>query len=177
VAESDWDFYFVDVNGVLSSIMVDLAANRRAPVAGHPWLLWTWVYMKSPRDDGLSSDREAPTLNRIEDALAGLLAGSGAKLVGRITGGDRREFYFYSPASEDMDAAVEKVRETFRDYRFESGTQHDPEITTGGDARSKRIRLIRVDNESQGRKWRSAKRSAQPYCRCPLSSDTRISSR
>jgi regulator of RNase E activity RraB len=27
--------------------------------------------------------------------------------------------------SEDMNAAVEKVRETFRDYRFESGTQHD----------------------------------------------------
>jgi regulator of RNase E activity RraB len=124
--ESDWDFYFGNVNGVLSSIMVDLAAKRCAPVAGKPWLLWTWVYMRSPRDDGLSSDEEAPTLYKIEDALTGLLGNSGAKLVGRITGGERREFYFYSPRSEDMDAAVEKVRETFRDYRFESGTQHDP---------------------------------------------------
>src|SRR5579872_1803610 len=75
-----------------------------------PWLLWTWVYMRSPRDDGLSSDEEAPTLYKIEDALAGLLGNSGAKLVGRITGGGRREFYFYSPRSEDMDSAVEKVR-------------------------------------------------------------------
>lgn len=124
--ESDWDFYFVNVHGVLSSIMVDLAANRRGPLAGKPWLLWVWVAMRSPRDDGLSSDKEAPTLYKIEDVLTGLLAGLDAEPVGRITGGDRRGFYFYSSSSEGFDAAVQKVWESFPDYRFESGTQHDP---------------------------------------------------
>ena len=124
--ESDWDFYFVNVNGVLSSIMVDLAANGCAPKAGKPWLLWVWVAMRSARDDGLSSDEEAPTLYKIEDALTGLLAAFDAEAVGRITGGDRREFYFYSPHSEAFDVAVEQVRKSFPGYHLESGAYHDP---------------------------------------------------
>jgi uncharacterized protein (TIGR01619 family) len=126
-AESDWDFYFCNVNGALSSIMVDLEANRRAPLPGKPWLLWVWVHMRLPRDDGLSSDQEAPKLHEIEDLLTGLLSDSDGELLGRITGDDRREFYFYSPSSEGINIAITKVRQAFPEYVFDYGTHHDPD--------------------------------------------------
>ena len=129
-AESDWDFYFCNVNGVLSSIMVDLEANRRAPLPGKPWLLWVWVHMRFPRDDGLSSDQEAPTLHEIEDFLTGSLSESDGELLGRITGDHRREFYFYSPSSEGVDSAIREVRQAFPEYVFECGTHHDPRLAS-----------------------------------------------
>jgi hypothetical protein len=125
-AKSDWDFYFCNVNGALSSVMVDLEGNRRAPVAGKPWLLWVWVHMRLPRDDGLSSDQEASTLHEIEDFLTGSLSESDGELLGRITGDERREFYLYSPSSECIDSAIEKLRRAFPEYVFKCGTRHDP---------------------------------------------------
>jgi Family of unknown function (DUF695) len=90
--ENDWEFYFCNVNGVLSSIMVNLGANRDPRMADKPWLLWVWVHMRFPREDGLSSDTEAPRLYQIEDTLTGSLSESRAELLGRITGNGRREF-------------------------------------------------------------------------------------
>lgn len=127
-AETDWDFYFCNVNNALSSIMVDLGANRRAPVADKPWLLWVWVHLRSPRHDCLSSDEEAPKLYEIEDSLTdGLCSASGAELLGRITGNDRREFYFYSRSTDILRPAVVEVRRKFPDYTIECGAQHDPD--------------------------------------------------
>jgi hypothetical protein len=65
-APDDWDFYFCNVNDVLSSIMVNLAAIRRAPNKDKSWLLWAWVNMLDGRPDGLSSDVEASKLYEIE---------------------------------------------------------------------------------------------------------------
>lgn len=125
---SDWDFYFCNVNDALSSIFVDLGAIRRAPVAEKPWLLWIWVGLRSPREDGLSSNDEAPKLYEIEDALTGgLLGQTGAELLGRITGSNRREFYFYAPDDQILGAAMSQVRLEFPDYEFEFGAQGDPE--------------------------------------------------
>ena len=125
---SDWDFYFSHVDDALSSIFVDLSAIRRAPDSAKPWLLWVWVKLQSPREDGLSSGEEAPKLYEIEDALtAGPLARSGAELLGRITGNGRREFYFYSPDERSLEPAALEVRQAFPDYDFASGAQSDPE--------------------------------------------------
>ena len=127
-AEDDWDFYFCNVNDVLSSIMVNLGAIGRAPMARKPWLLWVCVAMRSPREDGLSSDQEAPTLAEIEDKLTDeLRMASGAELLGRITGNNCREFYFYAPRNEGLGEAVAKVRESFPAYLIECDSQPDPE--------------------------------------------------
>jgi len=156
-AADDWDFYFCNVNDVLSSIMVNLGANRRAPMADKPWLLWVWVHMRSSRDDGLSSDTEAPKLYEIEDNLTGSLSESGAELLGRITGGDRREFYFYSGDSEGLDFAIAKVRQTFPDYLFECGKRPDPDwrqyldVLYPSDADMQRIQNRRVVSELEKR--------------------------
>ncbi len=64
-----WDFYFANLNDVIASLFVDLGIRDSVPDTDRPWLLWTWVYLRDPRDDGLSSSEEAPILNAIEDAL------------------------------------------------------------------------------------------------------------
>jgi uncharacterized protein (TIGR01619 family) len=126
--EAKWDFYFSNVNDVLSSLMVNLSAIHRAPDPARPWLLWVWVHMLEPRDDGLSSQAEAPTLFRIEDELAApLSARCRAELFGKITGDSRREFYYYAPAADGLESAVNAVMVAFPQYRFDWGKQLDPE--------------------------------------------------
>jgi hypothetical protein len=89
-----WDFYFSNVNDALASLFVDLGIRDSVPDPAQPWLLWTWVYLRRPRDDGLSSTEEAPLLHSIEDALTTTVKSAiEAVLVGRITTAGRREFY------------------------------------------------------------------------------------
>jgi hypothetical protein len=66
----NWKPYLCNVSGKLASIFVNLGLRGDVPIAAKPWLLWTWVYFQTPRSDGLSDSKEAPTLNKIEDALA-----------------------------------------------------------------------------------------------------------
>jgi hypothetical protein len=125
-ASDDWDFYFCNVNDVLSSIMVNLSAIRRAPENDKPWLLWAWVHLLDGRPDGLSSDVEASKLYEIENALTTALKWPcGAELLGRITGGGRREFYCYAPATKGFETAVDKLRSLFPEYRIEYGSKRD----------------------------------------------------
>ena len=127
-SKDEWDFYFSNVNDVLSSLMVNLSAIARAPDRAKPWLLWVWVHMREPREDGLSSDSEAPTFYKIEDRLAAPLgAACGAELLGRITGGRRREFYYYATTADGFQDAVETAMADFPAYRIDCGKQSDPE--------------------------------------------------
>jgi hypothetical protein len=75
---------------------VNLGLRNDVPILSTPWLLWVWVYFRSPRPDGLSDSKEAPEKFKIEDALTQQLSQNcGAVLSGRITTEGRREFYFY----------------------------------------------------------------------------------
>lgn len=122
----DWDFYFARVNDAVSSIFVDLGIRTDVPLEKRPWLLWVWVEMKAPRDDGLSSNEEAPKLLEIGEALdAAIGSACDAQLVGRITGAGRREFYFYAAEPGGMDSAIESALGTHREYRFQAGSKFD----------------------------------------------------
>jgi hypothetical protein len=124
----EWDFYFARVNDAVSSIFVDLGLRPDAPNEKRPWLLWVWVEMRSPRPDGLSSSEEAPKLHAIEESLNSMIPPAcGAQLVGRITGSNRREFYFYGEEPGELAAAVERTMKEFPDYRFQSGSKLEPE--------------------------------------------------
>ncbi len=124
----DWDFYFARVNDAVSSIFVDLGLRADVPLEKRPWLLWVWVEMQAPRDDGLSSNEEAPKLLEMGDSLdAAICAACDAQLVGRITGANRREFYFYAAEPGGLDAAVEQALRGFQEYRFQSGSKFDAE--------------------------------------------------
>ncbi len=121
-----WDFYFANVNDVIASLFVDLGIRDSVPDPERPWLLWAWVYFRQPRDDGLSSSEEAPTLNEIEDALTNeVTKTTQAELVGRITTAGRREFYFYGPQPDHFEKAVASALKRFQDYEFDMGTKED----------------------------------------------------
>ena len=85
-----WDSYFANVNGELASLFVDLGIRDKSPDPGRPHLVWCWVYMNQPREDGLSSADEAQTLWTIEEDITASVRGK-ATFVGRITTAGRRE--------------------------------------------------------------------------------------
>ena len=123
-----WDFYFARVNEAPSSLFVDLGVRAEAPVPGRSQVLWLWLHMNAPREDGLSSGEEAPTLHAIEDVLHPALdQACGAAFVGRITGSARRELYYYAPTAEGFEACVREVLARFPAYRFELGSREDAE--------------------------------------------------
>jgi uncharacterized protein (TIGR01619 family) len=124
----NWKPYLCNVNGELASIFVNLGLRGEVPIASKPWLLWTWVYFQTPRSDGLSDSKEAPTLYKIEDALE-VCVGRACQAIpcGRITTEGRREFYFYGEAKNGFRQAVEVALRDFAGYRYDIGCQEDSE--------------------------------------------------
>ena len=110
--------------------MVDLGLISQAPLEAKPWLLWMWVYMQTPRPDGLSSSDEAPKLYEIEDAVElQLRRGSGATFCGRITTENRRELYFYGETTEGFEETIGAAMASFAGYKFDVGVKDDPKWT------------------------------------------------
>ena len=123
----DWDFFFASADAAVVSIFVDLGVRPEVPIEARPWLLWVHVEMLSPRPDGLSAAEEAPKLKQIGDTLdATISALCGAQLVGRVTGGGKREFYFHAAEPGALDEAVAQAMQAFEGYRFESGSSFQP---------------------------------------------------
>jgi uncharacterized protein (TIGR01619 family) len=124
----DWKSYLCKVNDKVASIAFDVALYADAPMPAKPWLLWVWVYLRSPRPDGLSDGVELESIGAIEDALAASV-GSAFEAVegGRITTDGRREFYFYGAHDKDFGALVREVMGSFHEYRFDLGRRKDAE--------------------------------------------------
>lgn len=123
-----WDFYFANVNDEFASLFVDLGLADVVPDGGRPWLLWAWVYMNAPNEQGMSTSEEAPQLDEIEEALMEAVeAATAGELVGRITTAGRREFYFYSPTHIGYEDAVQRAMQGFGNYRFDTGVEQDPD--------------------------------------------------
>ena len=123
---NDWDFYFSNVNGSKASLFVNLGIRSSAPDPKYPHLLWTWVHFLTPRPDGLSSDKEAPTLHSIEDAIVSVVQNNlDAQYVGRITTLGRREFYWYAPTTKNFSRIVQQAMLAFQPYKFDTGHKVD----------------------------------------------------
>jgi uncharacterized protein (TIGR01619 family) len=124
----DWDFYFARVDDAVSSIFVDLGVRADAPLENRPWLLWVWLQMQAPRPDGLSSTEESQALHAIGESLeAAVSALCGAQFVGRVTGNNRRKFYFYAAEPGEFDSAVTAAMKSFASYAYESGSNFEPD--------------------------------------------------
>jgi uncharacterized protein (TIGR01619 family) len=123
----NWKPYLCNVNGKIASIFVNLGLWGSAPIASKPLLLWTWIYFKTPRPDGLSDNKEAPTLYKIEDALNSCVSRAcRAMPCGRITTEGRREFYFYGETKDGFPHAVEAALKSFDGYKWDLGDREDP---------------------------------------------------
>jgi regulator of RNase E activity RraB len=122
-----WKSYLCRVNGSLASIRFDLGVRGEVPVGSKPWLLWVWLYFKTPRPDGLSASNEAPTLFTIEDALTPELSRRcGAIFCCAITTKGRREFYYYGETRERYREAIAAAMARFQGYEFDAGDKEDP---------------------------------------------------
>jgi regulator of RNase E activity RraB len=124
----EWDFFFASVDDAVVSIFVDLGIRPEVPIEARPWLLWVHLDMLSPRPDGLSSSEEAPRLKEIGDSLdATISALCGAQLVGRVTGGGKREFYFHAGEPGGLEDAAAQALKAFEGYHVECGSAFQPE--------------------------------------------------
>jgi uncharacterized protein (TIGR01619 family) len=124
----NWKPYLCNVNGKIASIFVNLGLRDSAPIPSKPSLLWVWVHFQSPRPDGLSDSKEAPTLYKIEDALnSSVSRACRAVPCGRITTDGRREFYFYAQTRDGFRHAVECALQGFESYKCDLGDQEDPQ--------------------------------------------------
>ena len=122
----NWKSYICNVNDRIASIFVNLGLRDEIPILSKTWLLWTWVYFQSPRPDGLSDSKEAPTLFKIEDALDLHIARVCRAIpCGRITTEGRREFYFYGETRDGFGEAVATALAGFEGYEFDTGEQED----------------------------------------------------
>jgi regulator of RNase E activity RraB len=123
----EWDFYFARVNDAVASIFVDLGIRSQAPLEARPWLLWVWITLAHPKPDGLASNEEAKTLNEIGASLDAMISVTcGAQMIGRITGGGRREIYFYGTEPGELQSAAAQAMKSFEGYRHEAGSAFQP---------------------------------------------------
>ena len=128
VMPENWKPYLCKFNDKLASILVNLGLRDEVPIPSKPWLLWAWVYLQASRADGLSDSKEAPTLYKIEDALNECVSRTcRAVPCGRITTEGRREFYFYGETKDRLRQAASAAMKGFDDYKFDIGSQNDPE--------------------------------------------------
>ena len=126
----NWEMYFTNVDDAPASMLVDLGAALTAPDLERPMLLWMWLHLKSPNEEGFASDEEEPRLVEIEDSFIDAIElTTGAVLVGRITTCGRREFYFYAKSSEGFEDSVAEAMQAFSEdnYEYETGEQEDDE--------------------------------------------------
>ena len=125
---SNWKSYFCNVNGELASIALDLSLRDAIPMPDRPWLLWVWVYLKSPRPDGLSDTSEFPTICQIEDELTRQIGDLCSGIyAGRITTQGRRELYFYGASRDKFKKAVKSAMSGFPAYKYDFNSQHEPD--------------------------------------------------
>jgi uncharacterized protein (TIGR01619 family) len=125
-----WDFYICDVNDVVASIYLNLGLRDAAPERERPNLLWVWVEMKWPGEDGLSSNSEFDKLCEIEDQMTETMKSRfEAAYCGRITTDGRREFYYYAAGAQGLEQVVEEALAKFKGHEFECGSKPDPEWT------------------------------------------------
>lgn len=118
----NWDFYLCQVENQPASMFVDL--DIAAPVDGFAVMGYIRVFMNSPREDGLSSQEEAATLNQIEDHIAQLV-NDAVLYVGRCTKDGCRDFILYLKEADLWVEKAGKVMEAFPEYEYETGVQDD----------------------------------------------------
>lgn len=128
VMSDKWEMYFAPVDDQPAAILVDIGIGDEVPDLKRPMLLWMWLQMQSPDDNGFATEDEEPLLTTIEDTfIDSVELTTGAVFVGRVTTCGRREFYFYAKSDEGFEDTIAEAMEPFEDYDFEVGTQDDEE--------------------------------------------------
>jgi hypothetical protein len=124
----DFDFYEGRMGDDRVMVLIDLAANRHAPLPSHPIRLQVRVAMLQPRLDGLRSDEEKDALFALEDRVVpALQQAADAIFVARVVGQGYTELIFHVPperraVADDAGSAVGALPP----YQLEWLTEEDP---------------------------------------------------
>jgi regulator of RNase E activity RraB len=122
----NWNYYFSNRNGKISSTMLDLSLSQIEPDASRPWLMGVRIKMRTPNQNGLTGLPEAPTLDKIEAHLTpAILKNFNAIAVGKITVDGWWELYYYAGHTPGFAAVVETSARVFPDYQFKSFARGD----------------------------------------------------
>lgn len=125
--DGNWDFYFARVDGQPASIYLDLGVVDDIPLAGYPFMGQVRIWMRAPREDGLSSQQEFDALIALEDRLVpALCEDRRARFVGRNTSAGFRDFFFFVGEGVEWADSVRQALDG-TEYRFEAGQLPDPE--------------------------------------------------
>jgi regulator of RNase E activity RraB len=114
-------------NEPASRIDVDLSLADDDPEdMFKPMLLWVFVKMQSPDENGICTEDECSKLTKIREALAEKLSGE----LGAIFSGSRMcegwfELYFYARTGKKLIASAGEVLQQFEGYTFDTGSSRD----------------------------------------------------
>lgn len=127
----EWDFYFCHVDDKPASLFIDLGIRDDAPLSGLTEMAWLRLYMREPRDDGLSGKTEYERLTEIEDALSEAISDDPkVAYVGRNTSDGCRDFYFYCCNGHTAESCLSSAMVPYSEYEFETGSRSDEEWST-----------------------------------------------
>jgi regulator of RNase E activity RraB len=122
---NDWDFYRAKVDHEPASIMVDLGIRCEVPKPTHPHMGYLRLYMRNPREDGLSSDDEFEDLCKVGDAIKAEIESTEHIYVGRNTSSGCRDYYFYTSNPKKLETDLVTMMSGFSDYEYETGHRED----------------------------------------------------
>ena len=123
--DDHWEIYVTFVDEKPAVILVDIGVSAIVPIEGMSALVWLWVDIQSPDEEGFPSEDEDIKLNDVEDALTDGAGTDGIRYVGRITSNGRREFYFYTNHPEDFAEIATRAMQLSPDFQFEIGNDED----------------------------------------------------
>lgn len=127
----NWEFYHCRVDDKQAYIFFDIDISYEVDKSKYPYMAYVRIFLNEPSKDGLSTDSEFESLAKIEAHLISVLTqNGGAVYVGRNTSGGCRDFYFYISAENEWRAQAKLAMNHFQQYKFESGTQDDPDWST-----------------------------------------------
>lgn len=107
----NWDFFMCRIDEKPGSIRLNLALYNIAPLENYSQRVVLAVKMKNPTPEGLSSNEEFDTLNKIEDLLYDKTISLGVITAGVIKTDGLMEIYMYT---QNIDGIEEICAEIFK---------------------------------------------------------------
>lgn len=117
--QSTWDVYLTEEKNSPKSIVLDFGLYPIAPYKDCSNLITVSVKMNSPREDGLSSQKENDALYTIEDKLIERLSAVSKFIyVGRVTHNNYRTFYYYANQPINAPKLTAELATLFASYNI-----------------------------------------------------------
>jgi len=125
--QSDWTFYFSNVNDKLSSIATDLNLTSIAPIKGQENVVYVSIKMTNPKENGLSSNEDADELWKIQNEIISRFDKKNLNytFAGRLTSDGYRDLYFFGEDTILMENVVSSSMTVFPNYQFDFGHKPD----------------------------------------------------